>query len=510
MPHPKKLFLFNTMSRQKEEFVPLMAEGKRNQSEEQALAPAKEKDFVGIYSCWPTVYSDPHIGNLRAYVFADILRNVIKNILGYPVRHVVNITDVGHLTDDADQGEDKIEKAAKKEKLTAWDIARKYEQNFKKYLEELNIQPFDVMPRATEHIDQQIELTKKLEEGGYTYQTEDGIYMDTSKVPDYGKLAKLDIEGLKAWARVELGQKRNPTDFALWKFSPKDQKRQMERDSPWGKGFPGWHIECSAMSSHYLGEQFDIHTWGVDHIPVHHTNEIAQSECWYGVNPWVKYWMHVQFLTFKGEKASKSKGNVVTLPEIEQKGFDPLDLRYLFLTAHYRSFLDFTWDILQKASKARKNLLKKISKLGQDKLREIFIDWQRGASLRFEDLKTDVARNLYQNIESGLLDDLNTPVVLAHIHKVLDQDLSPAEFEEVVRVIDFFDRAVLKLDLIKWAYEFLQKSQDIPEHIQDLAEQRWQAKQQKDWQKADQLREQIRQQGFEVMDSGDWYEIYKR
>ena len=495
----KVLKIYNTMSRKIEEFHPLIEEGK--------------KDFVWIYSCWPTVYSEPHIGNMRAYVFADILRNVIKNILWYPVKHVVNITDVWHLTDDADQGEDKIEKAAKKEKLSAWDIARKYENIFKNYLQMLNIEPFDVMPRATEHIKEQIDMVKKLEEKWYTYKTSDWIYMDTSKVSDYWKLARLDKEGLKAGARVDLWEKKNPTDFALWKFSPKDKKRQMEWDSPWWVWFPGWHIECSAMSTKYLWEQFDIHTWWVDHIPVHHTNEIAQSECALGIKPWVKYWMHVQYLLFKWEKASKSKGNVVTLRQLIEKWFDPMDLRYMFLTSHYRSFIDFTWENLEKARKGRLKLIRKILEI----LKNI---WGKSEEILKKIEEANYDYELKEKLEEIVLNDLNTPKVIAEIHKVLsdisDKIKNSSDFFRtskdvlsILKTIDWFDKAVLKLNLLESAIEQLKKQQDIPEEIKQLAEKRWKAKLEKNYQLADKLREEIRSKWYEILDKKDGYEIVK-
>jgi cysteine--tRNA ligase len=266
--------LYNTLTREKEDFIPLMQDPNYS---------GEKKDFVGMYSCGPTVYYTPHIGNLRATFTADLIRNVLK-YFGYPVKAVMNITDVGHLVSDGDEGEDKLEKGAKRDGISAWEVAKKYEEIFLTAMNELNIQTFDVMPRATEHIAEQIALVQSLEAKGYTYEVPgDGIYMDTSKVEDYGKLMgpnyKKRLEDLRAGERVDMKGKKNPTDFALWKFSPTDEKRQMERDSPWGVGFPGWHIECSAMSSKYLGEQFDIHHGGADHITVHHPNEISQSEC---------------------------------------------------------------------------------------------------------------------------------------------------------------------------------------------------------------------------------------
>ena len=291
------LKLFNTLGRKKQTFKPIGKE-------------------VGMYSCGPTVYLYQHIGNLRSYIFADILKRVLL-YNEFKVKHVINITDVGHLTSDADEGEDKIEKAAAREGKKAEDIANYYFKIFEEDLNKLNIISPDVWCKATEHIKEQIELIKKLEKRGYTYKTSDGIYFNTSKFKNYGKLALLNSEGLEAGKRISVGEKKNKTDFALWKFSEKPGKRQQEWNSPWGIGFPGWHIECSAMSSKYLGEQFDIHMGGEDHIPIHHTNEIAQSECAFGKKPWVNFWMHGAFLTSKGEKVSKSKGGLFTISELK-------------------------------------------------------------------------------------------------------------------------------------------------------------------------------------------------
>ena len=287
-----QLHVYNTLTRKKEEFIPI------------------HKNEVGMYSCWPTVYYTPHIGNLRATFTADLIRNTLK-ILWYKVKSVMNITDVGHLVSDGDEGEDKLEKWSKRDGISAWDVAKKYEKIFKDNMKELNIEEFDVMPRATEHIEKQIELIKTLEKKWYTYTVEwDGIYMDTSKVENYGELMwpnyKKRLADLNAGERVDMKWKKHATDFALWKFSPEGEKRQMERESPWGTGFPGRHIECSAMSSEYLWEQFDIHHWGADHITIHHPNEIAQSECAFDVHPRVKYRIHNEFLQVDGGKMSKS------------------------------------------------------------------------------------------------------------------------------------------------------------------------------------------------------------
>ncbi len=316
------LKIYNTLSRKKEIFKPI------------------NKNKVGIYTCGPTVYWYQHIGNLKAYLFSDFLKRILM-YNGYNVNHVINITDVGHLTSDSDSGDDKIEIAAYKEGKSAKEIADYYFNAYYNDLKKLNVLMPNVWAKATEHIKEQIELINRLEEKGFTYKTSDGIYFDSSKFKDYGKIANLKKENLKAGKRVSLGEKKNLTDFALWKFSSEPGKRQQEWESPWGIGFPGWHIECSAMSTKYLGQHFDIHTGGEDHIPVHHTNEIAQSEAASG-KKFVNYWMHISFLLFKGEKVSKSKGGLYTLSELEQLGYKPEHYRYLVLQTHYRKPLNFS------------------------------------------------------------------------------------------------------------------------------------------------------------------------
>ena len=293
--------LYNTLSRKKEVFKPIV------------------KGKAGIYSCGPTVYSYQHIGNMRSYIFSDILRRVLE-YNGYKIKHIVNVTDVGHLTSDSDGGKDKIEEAAQKERKSVSEIADYYFEIFKEDLKKLNIREPSNFPKASLHIKEQIKLIKDLEKKGFTYETDDGIYFDSSKFKNYGKLAKLKISGLKAGTRVEVGNKKNKTDFALWKFSESSGKREQEWDSPWGIGFPGWHLECSAMSMKYLGKTFDIHTGGEDHVPVHHTNEIAQSEASTG-KKFVNYWLHGAFLLSKGKKVSKSKGGLYTISDLEEQGF---------------------------------------------------------------------------------------------------------------------------------------------------------------------------------------------
>src|SRR3972149_126043 len=323
----RDIFLTNSLTRKKEKFEPI------------------NPPNVGMYSCGPTVYDYSHIGHLRRYVGDDVLKKTLE-ANGLKVKHVMNITDVGHLTSDADTGEDKIEKSAQKTGKSAWDIAKFFENQFFLSTDELNIKRPDIVCRATDHIKEQIELIEKLDKNEYTYKTEDGIYFDTSKLPDYGKLTG-GKEGIKVGARIDVAGKKNPTDFALWKFSPKHSKRQMEWESPWGVGFPGWHIECSAMSMKYLGETFDIHGGGMDNQFPHHECEIAQSECSTG-KPFVKYWIHNNLVTVNGQKMSKSLGNFVTLKDLFTK-YDPIVVRFFILQSHYRSTLDFSEQALDGA-----------------------------------------------------------------------------------------------------------------------------------------------------------------
>lgn len=453
--------LFNTMGRKKEVFKPIKS-GK-----------------VKLYACGPTVYSYAHIGHFRAYVFVDVLRRMIKfNRL--KLTHVMNITDVGHLTDDADQGEDKIEKAAKKESKTVWEIAEFYIKDFFDAMEKLNVQKPEIICKATDHIQEMIDLVKKIESNGYTYRTSDGIYFDTSKLSDYGKLAGLDIEGLKEGARVEKNpEKKNPTDFALWKFAKEGEKRQMEWDSPWGPhSFPGWHIECTAMSMKYLGEVYDIHTGGVDHISVHHTNEIAQAQGTIGKD-FVNYWLHNEFVNIDGEKMSKSKGNIYNMNDIEEKGFDPLAVRYLFLTAHYRSKINFTWGSL-KAAENTLNTLREHIRLFQEK----------------DDKKSD--QNKVGEYRGKFLefinDDLNTTEALSLMWKLIRDEKNINNKDKYELILDFDKVFGLKLDEIKL-------EEKIPENIRQLIDDREKAREKKDYRKADKIREKIREMGFKLQDT---------
>lgn len=439
------LQIYNTLHHKKEVFKPI------------------NPDNIRIYSCGPTVYGEPHLGNMRKFFVDDVLKKVIKYILKHPVTHVMNITDVGHLTDDGDHGEDKMERWAKKEKTTARDIAKKYEDIFVTNCQKLWFEAFDVMPRATDHIAEQIEMIKILENKWYTYEIPwDGIYMDTSKVADYGVLVgQKHLEWLKDGARVEDTGKKNITDFALWKFNTTGKTREMERESPRWVGFPGRHIECSAMATKYLGTQFDIHTWWIDHIPVHHTNEIAQAQCSIWKTPWVKYRVHAQFLNIDGQKISKSLGNVINLWEVFDRGYTMEDIRYFFMQAHYKTLQDFTREALEAARKWRQ------------KLKLVDSEWYP-----------------YEEVVAPLLDDLNTPQFLAKIQK-----------HGITTELNDF------LHLYKAEKT---KEIEIPTEIKKLAEARWQAKLTKDYTTADQLRDQLSELGWEMKDRKDEYEIMKK
>lgn len=443
------LKLFNTLGRKKEVFKPI-----KNKS-------------VGVYTCGPTVYWYQHIGNLRSYVFSDILKRVLLYD-GYKVKHVMNVTDVGHLTSDADEGEDKMEKAAQREHKNAKEIADYYWNIFRQDFKKLNIIEPDVWPKASEHIKEQIALIKKLEKKGYTYKTSDGIYFDTSKLKNYGELANLKNQKLEAGKRIDLGEKKNITDFALWKFSEKPSLRQQEWDSPWGVGFPGWHLECSVMSMKYLSEHFDIHTGGIDHIPIHHTNEIAQSEAATG-KKFVNFWLHGEFLTSAGEKISKSKGGLFTLSELEEKEFNPLAYRYLLLTAHYRTPLNFSLQALQEAQNGYERLKNIISEIKDDK-------------------KTNKA--YLTEFEIAINDDLDMPKALSILWKLV-RDKSAAGKIKTIAQMD----KVLGLDLLK------KEKLEIPQEIQKLIKEREQAREDKDFKKSDQLREKIKSLGYSIEDT---------
>jgi len=410
---------------------------------------------------------------------------------------VENITDVGHLVSDADTGEDKMEKGARKYNKTVWDLAKEFENYYWESMAKMNNIKPDVVCRATEHVPEQIALIQALEQKGFTYTIADGVYFDTSKFPAYADLAKLHVEDLKEGARVEVAAgKKNITDFALWKFSPKDQKRQMEWDSPWGKGFPGWHIECSAMSMKYLGDQLDIHTGGIEHIPIHHTNEIAQSEAATGKHPFVKYWVHHNMLLVDGQKMSKSLGNFFTIEDVEKKGFSPMALRMLFLSAHYKSDLNFTWENLVAMQTA------------WDKLLRFALDFknetERTALSEDKLAKVDELRNKFF---AYMQDDLNTPMAHAVVWEVIKSNIPGRDKYDLLIEFD----QVLGLDLAKHVatLEALPKV-DVPSDVKALADDRVQARAYGDFAKADSLRKQIEELNWDVKDTANGYVLTQR
>ncbi len=431
------------------------------------------QDWTGLYCCGPTVYDYAHIGNLRTYLFEDVLRRTLE-FNGHRVRHVINITDVGHLVSDADDGEDKMEKGSRKAGESAWDIAERFTIAFKQDLRSLNMLEPAIWCKATEHIAEQIDFIRAIEDKGYTYITADGVYFDTSKQDNYGYLARLNRDGQEAGKRVALGDKRNATDFALWKFSPAGETRQMEWDSPWGRGFPGWHIECSAMSAKYLEPWFDIHCGGEDHIPIHHTNEIAQTEACYGTRL-ANFWMHGYFLQIDAGKMSKSSGDFLRLQTLIDQHMDPLAYRYLCLTAHYRSQLNFSWEALTAAQTALQ------------RLRDSYLSWAGDAGPAQAD------QGFVERFHAEINNDLNLPRALAVMWELIKTGLPPSVKKAT---LDRFD-LVLGLDLQHWQ----PPQQDIPAAIQALAERRRAARESKNWAEADALRKELRALGYEVEDT---------
>lgn len=471
MKEKAKIKLMNTLSRKVETFTPI-----------------DEKE-VKMYTCGPTVYGRAHIGNMRAYIFADIARRVLE-YGGYKVKQAMNITDVGHLTSDADEGEDKLQKSAREQKITAWEISQKYTAQFLEDASKLNIQPVHILCKATDHVPEQIELIKRLEKKGFIYTTSDGVYYDTSNFPRYGDLAKLDIEGLHAGQRIEMGEKRNKTDFALWKFSKSAEKRDMEWNSPWGKGFPGWHIECSAMSMKYLGKHFDIHTGGIDHIPIHHTNEIAQSEGATG-EKFVNYWLHSDFLVMSNnEKMSKSLGNVINIGTLVERGIDPLAYRYLCLGVHYRKRILFGEEILRNASNALNKLRRKVLEI-------------KGIDNNARPTKDTDARGYLEKFNEGIFNDLNTPQALATMWDMLG-DNRVKESNKYDALIEFDKVFGLGLERIEL------ETVEVEERTKTLLEKRESARNNKDWKEADNLRRQIYELGFVIEDTPSGPRVKKK
>lgn len=457
-------YIYNTMTREKDEFIPLK-EGK-----------------VGMYTCGPTVYNFAHVGNLRSYIFEDVLRKSLE-YAGYKVKHVMNVTDVGHLESDADEGEDKMALGAKRENKTVWEIARYYEDAFFNDCEKLNIKRPTIVCRATEHIEDMIKFIQRLEEKGFTYISNGNVYFEIDKFEDYNKLAKLSMEDLEAGARIEVDEnKKNPMDFVLWFTNSKFSNQIMQWDSPWGRGFPGWHIECSAMSSKYLGDRIDIHCGGIDHIPVHHTNEIAQSECASG-HKWVNYWVHGEFLVVDNGKMSKSSGNFLTLSKLEEDGFSPLDYRYFCLQSRYRKQLLFNYENLGDAQNAYRKLKKKIA--------SILNDLDENETINENSINAYKQRFLEQ-----ITDDLNIPNAFTVLSDVI-KDSSLNNMEKVVLIEDF-DR-VLSLDLLIVEAE---NNGDVDEElINQLIDERNQARRDRNWAKADEIRNRLLEMNIELYDS---------
>lgn len=462
------LRVYNTLTRDKEEFVPI------------------KDEKVGLYSCGPTVYNYAHIGNLRAYVFADLLKRVMR-FDGFEVKHVMNITDVGHLLSDADEGEDKMAKTARETGKTPWEIAAFYTEVFFNDCAKLNIIRPEIVCKATEHIQEMIDFVKVLIEKGYAYETSDGIYYDITKLPDYGRLSRINLEEQMAGARVEVNEeKRHPADFALWKKA--DPNHIMQWESPWGMGYPGWHIECSAMSIKYLGRRFDVHTGGIDHIPIHHENEIAQNKG-YTDDDVVNYWMHSEFLQVDGGKMSKSLGNTWTIGDLEKRGYDALAYRYMCLNAHYGKTMNFTWDGMDSAQTAYTRLRTNVEKF-------------REATNHLE--RMDILDQYQERFEQAINDDLNVPEALGVLWELVrNQDVVSKEAYDLILE---FDRIFgLSLD------QEIEKTQELPAELMQLIEERKEARANKNWARSDELRDLLKEKGVLVKDTkeGQIWEIVK-
>lgn len=463
--------LHNTLTRSTDQFTP------------------RTNTTVTMYSCGPTVYNHLHIGNWASYIRWDVLARTLRQ--HYALTWYMNITDVGHLVSDADDGEDKLEKGARREGKTAWQVADFYTSDFLNGLRDLNISiPTSNLVKATDHITEQIALIQELEERGFTYVIDDGVYFDSTAFNNYGSMAKLDIHGLQGGARVDLGQKKHATDFALWKFSPKNEQRDMEWDSPWGKGFPGWHIECSAMAMKYLGKTIDIHTGGIDHIPIHHTNEIAQSEAATD-QQFVRFWLHSNFLQIDGTKISKSLGNTYTLQDLSQKSYRAQDLRMLVLQSHFQTEANFTWEGMEAARIRRKEL-------------EAFADLRFQLSSNGHDVR-ELLKSTEDLIKEALDDNINTPAALAAIsqliNKVAGQPISLRAKDDLLSILQTIT------DLLGFS---VMESADINESQKVAITNREQARANKDWILSDTLRDQLASEGIAINDTPNgtvWYRL---
>lgn len=462
------LRLYNTLTKKKEEFVPI----------------DKENNIVTIYTCGPTVYNYAHIGNMRTYIFMDTLRKVLK-YNGYKLNHVMNITDVGHLTSDADEGEDKMSKSAREQNKSVYEIAKIYTEAFFKDIHRLNISEPEHIVKATDHIKDMEEYVKEIIKNGYAYETSKGIYFDTSKLPTYGELSRIKLDNQKAGARVNVDkEKKNPLDFAIWIKAPKEHI--MKWDSFAGLCYPGWHIECSAMSRKYLGEKFDIHTGGVDHIPIHHENEIAQSKGATGKNP-ANIWMHVEFLLIDNGKMSKSLHNVYTLDDLEKRGIEPLAYRYFTYTSHYRNKLNFTWDGIKSCQ------------VSLDRLREL-VNSHKGLN---NDIKEELLKDFENRFMEAINDDLNMPVAISIVWELAKYSVKSNKIYELIMKFD----SILSLDLNKVKKD--NKNVEVPNEILELLEQRKKARESKDYALSDTLRDKIKEKGYIVKDTKEGQEIEK-
>ncbi len=458
------LKIYNTLTREKEEFKPL-----------------NEKN-VRIYSCGPTVYSYAHIGNFRTYIFMDTLRRVLK-YNGYKLKHAMNITDVGHLESDADEGEDKMLKAAKKENKDPYEIAKFYTDAFFKDFDILNIDRPEIICKATDHIEEMLQFVKEIVENGYAYETSRGIYFDISKLDKYPVLSTRKIDEQIAGARIAVDdEKRNPEDFALWIKAP--ENHIMKWESPWGLSYPGWHIECSAMSRKYLGNEFDIHTGGIDHIPTHHENEIAQSKGANGKIP-AKYWMHCNYLQVDGGKMSKSLGNVYTVSTLIEKGVNPLAFKLFCFSSHYRNNINFTFEGIEATNKAYIRLKDGYNKHKEGK----------------EDISEEIINEFKTKFEEAINDDLNMPMAMGIVWDVIKY---PSKSEKLSKLLEKFDEVLgLKIN------EIDKNSIDLPEEIKELIEQRKNARENKEWELSDKLRDKILELGYSVKDTKNGMEIEK-
>lgn len=460
--------LYNTMSRKKEEFKPI-----------------DEKDnIIKIYTCGPTVYNYAHIGNMRAYIFMDTLRKVLK-FNGYRLDHVMNITDVGHMTSDADEGEDKMEKSAREQEKSVYEIAEEYTEAFLEDIDSLNVERPEHIVKATDHIKEMEQYVKEILENGYAYETSKGVYFDTSKLKSYGELSGVDLNNQKAGARIEIDpEKKNPLDFAIWIKAPKEHI--MKWESFYGLCYPGWHIECSAMSRKYLGEHFDIHTGGVDHIPVHHENEIAQSKGATGINP-ANFWMHVEFLLVDGGKMSKSLGNVYRIDQLEKNDIEPLAYRYFTFTSHYRNKLNFTWEGIRSAQ------------ISLNRLRETTLS-HKGQSDKIE-------KNIIEGYEKRFLDaindDINIPIAVSICWEVARENSKSNEYYELLMKFD----SVLSLELSRDNNN--EGNMNVSDDITEILERRKLARENKDFYLSDILRDELKVKGYTVIDSKEGQKLEK-